>query len=124
MLFSYQYIHNHPTRKLNQHLKYFFRKLKTVDRTSNFLPLNQYFHSDFVTHLNGAPVLRKRFENFFNAFKLSSAANRIALIEQFYNSQEIKDILENIAFDGNEIKKRVISQRLRNRVSESYRTHS
>lgn len=120
MLFPYQYIHNHPTRKLNQHLKYFFRQLKNVDRTSNFLPLNQHFHPDFVAHLNTAPILREKFEKFFNAFKISSGTNRAAIIEQFYNSQNIKDILENVAFNGNTIKKRVIPKRLRSKVSELF----
>ena len=120
MLFSYQFIHNHPSRKLNQHLKYFFRKLKNVDRASNFLPINQYFLQDFVDHLNGAPVLRQKFESFFNTFKISSATNRATLIEQFYNSQNIKDILENIGFDGNSIKKRSIPPRLRIKVSDLF----
>jgi len=113
--------YNHPTRKLNQHLKYFFRNLKNVDRRSNFLPINQYFHPDFVIHLNGAPVLRQKFENFFNTFKKSSASNRALLIDQFYSSQDIKNILENVRFNGNAIKKRSIPPRLRNRVSELFR---
>src|SRR4051812_10031287 len=98
MLFSYQFIHKHPTRKLNQHLKIFFKKLKAVDRGSNFLPLNQYFHPEFVVHLNGAPVLRQKFESFFNAFKISSAKSRESLIQQFYSSQSIKEILEDTSF--------------------------
>lgn len=120
MLFSYKNIHNHPTRKLNQHLKYFFRQLRNVNRTSNFLPLNQHFHPDFVTHLNTSPVLRQKFENFFNAFKISSSQNRVALIEKFYSSQDIKDILENVTFNGNNIKKLVIPKRLRSKVSELF----
>lgn len=120
MLFSYNYIHKHPTRKLNQHLIYFFRQLKRVDNTSNFYPLNQYFHLDFVDHLNAAPVLRRKFELFFNAFKRSSTQTKAALIEQFYNSQDIKNIIENINFNGKSINKNSIPKRLRSRVSELF----
>lgn len=120
MLFSYQYIPNHSTRKLNQHLKYFFRQLKNVDRTSNFLPLNQHFHPDFVAHIIVAPVLRKKFEIFFNTFKTSSVSTRTLLIDQFYDSQDIKDILEDTTFDGNKIKKGAIPIRLRRAVSELF----
>lgn len=118
MLFTYQYIHNHPTRKLNQHLKYFFRKLRNVNSTSNFLPLNQHFHPQFIAHLNVAPKLFKHFEVFFNAFKMASKPNRELLLKIFFNSQNIKYILETNTFNGNEIKKdKILPQKLRTATS-------
>jgi hypothetical protein len=87
---------------------------------SNFLPLDQYFHNDFVAHLNNAPKLKAKFEAFFNMFKVSSAINKSALIKQFYLSQDINIILNNIAFDGNQIKRGAIPLRLRKKVSDLF----
>lgn len=102
MLFSYAYIHAHPATKLNQHLIYFFRKLKGVDNTSVFNPYSNYFHPEFAAHLNRAGKLRPRFEMFFDAFKNLTLAERINVINTFISAQDIKGIIESVGVNGNQ----------------------
>lgn len=102
MLFSYHYIHSHAANKLNQHLIYFFRKLKGVDYTFLFNPYTNYFHPDFIAHLDNAAALRARFEQFFNAFKALALVDRSNVNKLFINAQDIKGIIESFGVNGNQ----------------------
>ena len=120
MLFSYDYIHSHPARKLNQHVIYFFRKLKGVDNTSVFNPYTNYFHADFVTHLNRAYELRDRFELFFNAFKVLTLTERTSVVLTFISAQNIKGIIESIGVNGNQFNVNGLPLSLRKPVKDLF----
>lgn len=120
MLYKYNYIHSHVTVKLNKHLLYFFRKLRAVNNISLFNPYTNYFHADFVTHLNGAPELRAKFESFFDAFKILSAANRTTVLLKFVSAQNIKGLIEDIGVNGNLYKLKSLPASLRKPTNDLF----
>jgi hypothetical protein len=106
MLFLIPTLKTHKAYRLNKHVRYFFRKLIGVTNVSNFNPISNYFHPEFVTWLNRADqvTLKGHFENFFEAFKILPPAQKGLMITRFTDSQAIEQILDNIAINGNLLK--------------------
>ncbi|HMU46474.1 MAG TPA: hypothetical protein PKC72_08910 [Chitinophagaceae bacterium] len=120
MLFTYTFLKNHPVNKLNQHVIFFFRKLRSVDNTSNFNPINNYFHPDFVTQLNRADELRNKFELFFDAYKNLPNNDKQRVYTIFAQTQDIKNILESIAVNGNSLKLSGLPAGIRNTIKDLF----
>jgi hypothetical protein len=110
MLYLIPTIKTHHAYRLNKHIKYFFRKLKTVSNASNFYPTSNYFHPEFDAWLNRADqgTLKQLFENFFEAFKILTLAQRNLILDRFTDSQAVKQILDNRGINGNLLKVRYL----------------
>jgi hypothetical protein len=115
MLFLIPRIPKHKAYRLNKHVKLFFRRLSTVNNLSNFNPITNYFHPEFVTLLNRADQteLRSHFENFFEAFKVLPQGQRDIVISRFGDSQALSKIFNDVAINGNDFKVNAMPQSLR-----------
>lgn len=115
MLFTIPQVPKHQAYRLNKHLRLFLKKLSTVNALSTFNPINNYFHSEFVTWLDRADqiTLRGHFEDFFNIYKSLTDKQRQLLIIRFSDAQYINAILEDVFINGNELQAKSIPLKLR-----------
>lgn len=106
MFYTYQYLYNQSATRLNKHLLYFFRKLRSVSTHDNFRIDETLFHPEFVRRLNraNATELRSKFEHFFNNFKHLLPLEKTSVLQQFDNIQSINLWLSDISLDASTIK--------------------
>lgn len=87
MLYKYYFVKKHKMHKLNQHLLYFIRRIRTAKNNASFIPA-KYFHADFLNKDGKIAPNRKEnksltasFKVFFDTYKQLSQE----LKDEFYN---------------------------------------
>lgn len=103
MLFKYTYPNNHTLENLNSYLVEFINKLDTTNEQSQFV-LGDYFHKDFVEVLTISPVLEKKFEVFFNSFKVLDPEIKTEFIDLLEQSQNIANFYADLNEDCSNMK--------------------
>ena len=102
MLYKYQFVEKHPLSRLNKHLNFFFRKIRTTSKVAAFV-VSRYFHSDFIDDVNNSPVLKKKFKTFFDSYKILEQDRKEAFYQLVLKCQSIAAFFEDINVDCHEI---------------------
>ncbi|WP_157543797.1 hypothetical protein [Mucilaginibacter paludis] len=80
---------------------------------TSFNPYQQYFSPAFASKVDISSALRPKLESFFNAFIGLSQPDRNLFINKFKLSQDIEAIVEDISFDGDQLKLSALPQSIR-----------
>jgi hypothetical protein len=95
MLFTYSYPQNHPLEHLNDYLFQFLTAIRTVPSNSQFR-INNFFHQNLLAIINRSPTLKKKFHDFFSAYKILDQNQKNAFYELVLKSQNIQDFFTDI----------------------------
>lgn len=104
MLHKIDLLPNHSSFNLNRHIYYFLLKIRNVSSVATFNPYTQFLQPDFLKRVRRSPGLKSKLEAFFDKFKALGQPQRDRLISKFKEAQNIPAILENLLFDGDNIK--------------------
>lgn len=96
MLFIYKYPDKHKLCKLNGHFLYFLTQIQQSKSKSKFVP-SRYFDSDFFVIIERSPVLKEKFEYFFNSYKVMDESSRTSFHDAVLKCQKIEDFFGNQA---------------------------
>lgn len=115
MFYTYKYLYQQPAVRLNKHLLYFFRKLRSVTANDQFKTDETLFHSEFVVRLNHhrSNELRVAFKHFFDAYKALLPLEKLAVLKQFDDIQNVSNWLTDSMLSNRRIENRNLPISLR-----------
>lgn len=113
MLYKYEYVQKHTIYRLNQHLNYFFRRIRPVSKRASF-NVSKYFHSEFADDINNSPVLKEKFRDFFNSFKILETHQKETFYKMVLKCSSIKSFYEDISIDCQDINNSAIKKLIGN----------
>jgi hypothetical protein len=120
MLQTFNLTPTHSTFLLNRQIYYFLLKIRNVPTGTSFNPYQQYFSTTFAAKVAVSPTLRARINSFFDAFVALNIPQRNAFIDKFKLSQNIEFIVENISFNGNDIKLSALPVTIRTQTTDLF----
>lgn len=102
MLYKYEFINGHSLSQLNKHLNYFFRKIRAVPTNAAFVTA-LYFHASIADDIDNSSALKKKFEAFFDSFKVLSQDKKDEFYQIVLKCRSIELFFEDVNIDCNEI---------------------
>lgn len=106
MFYLIPFLAGHPSTKLQDEVKEFFRLLSGYhfDKHSVYVNDTTYFSSTFSKTLQVSKTLNGLLEAFFNVYKCLTVSEKKQVTDQFTNCEIIDDILDDISINAHALK--------------------